>query len=561
MTSETQPSQYPSESDAAMFNAARSRSLARENSVLWTLWLTYGAFYFCRTNLSAAVPGMSSPVSVGGLGLTGEQTGWILASLKIAYGLGQLLNGQLSERISPRVLLAIGMFCSAGLNVLFGFSEGFLFLVFVWATNGFCQSLGWTPCVRVMANWVPVVRRGHAVGLIGTGYQITQGLTYLIAGQAAEHLGWRGALYVPAVLLTLTGVFMLVCLREAPEQDQPTSQESSLAETPAPRSKMSLPASLYWTLYNPALWLLGLSLGLLNACRYGFTDWGVKHLVDTQKIGVGKATLQFFVIAIGATAGSYLAGWATDRFFGSRRAPVVCLLMVLLGAMSPIYGYVAGQSVIGTMIVLVVVGFCIFGPQVLLVGTAPADLAHRGTSAAAAGFVNFLGYMGAATGDVVTGHYSSASQGGWRIVIFIWAGWAFAGAAITGLLWNTTSRKEVVMPGIAPKLAALASLAVACFAIQQGQQPKELQWTTYLGLAALAGAFINRWFAVPGMVIATVGVLTVFVGYLQKSGITWDQTAAMVAFGLAIVAALMVLVEQKEEPCELSSSPPDAADA
>ncbi len=540
---------------------ARSRALARENSVLWTLWLTYGAFYFCRTNLSAAVPGMNSPVSDGGLGLTGEQTGWILASLKIAYGLGQVLNGQLSERISPRVLLAIGMFCSAGLNVLFGFSEGFFFLVFVWATNGFCQSLGWTPCVRVMANWVPVPRRGHAVGLIGTGYQITQGLTYLIAGQAAEHLGWRGALYAPAILLALTGVFMLVFLREAPEHDQPNSQGDSLAVTQASRPKMPLAESLYWTLFNPALWLLGLSLGLLNACRYGFTDWGVKHLVDTQKIGVGKATLQFFVIAIGATAGSYLAGWATDRFFGSRRAPVVCLLMVLLGALSPVYGYVAGQSVVGTMVVLVVIGFCIFGPQVLLVGTAPADLAHRGTTAAAAGFVNFLGYMGAATGDVVTGHFSSASQGGWRIVIFIWAGWAFLGAAITGLLWNTTSRRVIVMPGIAPKIIGLTTLALACFAIHQGQQPTELQWATYLGLAALAAGFVNRWFAVPGMVVAAAGVLTVFVGYLGKSKITWDQTAAMVAFGLTIVAALMVLIEQKEKPCESLSSPPDADDA
>ena len=324
---------------------------------------------------------------------------------------------------------------------------------------------------------------------------------------------------------------------------------------------MPLTESLYWTLYNPALWMLGLSLGLLNACRYGFTDWGVKHLVDTQKIGVGKATLQFFVIAIGATAGSYLAGWATDRFFGSRRAPVVCLLMVLLGVLSPVYGMVVGQSVVGTMLMLVVIGFCIFGPQVLLVGTAPSDLAHRGTSAAAAGFVNFLGYMGAATGDVVTGHYSSASQGGWRIVIFIWAGWAFLGAAITGLLWNTTSRRVVVMPGIAPKLAALATLAFACFAIHQGQQPTELQWATYLGLAAIAAAFVNRWFAVPGMIVSAAGVLTVFVGYLGKSKITWDQTAAMVAFGLTIVAALMVLIEQKEKPCESLSSPPDAADA
>ena len=26
--------------------------------MLWTVWFTYGAFYFCRTNISAAVPGL-----------------------------------------------------------------------------------------------------------------------------------------------------------------------------------------------------------------------------------------------------------------------------------------------------------------------------------------------------------------------------------------------------------------------------------------------------------------------------------------------------------------------
>lgn len=165
--------------------------LPGENAAIWTLWLTYGAFYFCRTNISAAVPGMKASLGDGGLGLSATEIGWILASLKIAYGIGQFVNGQLSERMSPRLMLALGMFGSAALNVLFGFSSGFYFLLFVWATNGFCQSLGWTPCVRVVANWIPIVRRGHAIGIIGTGYQITLGLTFLIAGQAAQQLGWQ----------------------------------------------------------------------------------------------------------------------------------------------------------------------------------------------------------------------------------------------------------------------------------------------------------------------------------------------------------------------------------
>ena len=106
--------------------------MAGEAGVVWTLWLTYGAFYFCRTNLSAAVPGIALPLDQGGLELTSQETGWILASLKVAYGCGQLLNGQLAERFSPRRLLAMGMFASAALNLLFGFSTGFYFLLFVW---------------------------------------------------------------------------------------------------------------------------------------------------------------------------------------------------------------------------------------------------------------------------------------------------------------------------------------------------------------------------------------------------------------------------------------------
>ncbi len=211
---------------------------------------------------------------------------------------------------------------------------------------------------------------------------------------------------------------------------------------PERRERVSWTEGLYWTLYNPTLWLLGLSLGLFNACRYGFLDWGVTHLKETQDVGIGKATLQFFVIAIGATAGSYLAGWATDRYFGSRRAPVICILMAVLGVLSLSYDTVVHESPTGTIVLLVVIGFCIYGPQVLLVGTAPADLAQRGTSAAAAGFVNFMGYMGAATGDVVTGYYSAPEHGGWQTAIYIWAGWAFAGSVVTAMLWNTTSQQS-----------------------------------------------------------------------------------------------------------------------
>ena len=148
------------------------------------------------------------------------------------------------------------------------------------------------------------------------------------------------------------------------------------------------------------------------------------------------------MLAVGGIAGSYLAGWATDRFFGSRRARLRAAARPV-GRLHAGVRSVAHASVPGTIALLVVIGFCIYGPQVLLVGTAPADLARSGTAAAAAGFVNSIGYVGAALGDSSPGYYTE-QHWRWEPAIYIWAGWAFASAAAAGLLWRVRPHRRAV---------------------------------------------------------------------------------------------------------------------
>lgn len=412
--------------------------------MLWTVWFTYGAFYFCRTNISVAVPGLTGLAEDGGLGLTAPQVGMILGATKISYAVGQLLNGQLAEQLSPRKLLAIGMFGTAALNVAFGFGAALYFLIFVWACNGYCQSLGWTPCVRVVANWFPVRLRGKVIGLIGTGYQLTAVLTWLVAGYSVDAFGWRGALWVPAGIMVFAALVMLLLLKESPPGEA-AGEGSGAGQPPlaAASHRAAVWENLLLTISNPRLWLLGISLALLNATRYGFLDWGLKHLItvrelDGQTASVFKEAIKYAVLPLGGIAGSVFAGWATDRYFGSRRAPVTCVLLVVLGLLTLTYNAVAQASVPATVVLLGVIGFCIYGPQVLLVGTAPADLARRGTSAAAAGFVNCMGYFGAAAGDQITG-LSLGADYNWHRTIYLWALWAFAAAVASGLLWNATA--------------------------------------------------------------------------------------------------------------------------
>lgn len=413
---------------------ARGNLFASEAGVLWVLWLTYGSFYFCRNNLAVALPGIQTE-----LGYTKAQLGTVLMGLKLAYGVGQFVNGQLAERISPRRLLAIGMVSSAVLNVVFGLETGLYFLLFVWACNGYVQALGWPPTMRVAANWFPATKRGRAIGIIGTGYQLGGALTFIVAGWAAEAFGWRGALYVPAFLLLASGVQMWLCLEESPRTAAvPANPSLAVAANSnnGDQSRSSILQNILITLSNPALWLVAVALCLLDACRYGFTDWGVTHLKEVQQTDVGSAAFKYAVLPFGGIVGAYVSGWATDRFFSGRRAPVICILLLVLGSLALGYHSIAQAGVAPSVTVLFFVGFCIFGPQVLLVGTFPIDLARGGTAAAAVGFVNFMGYMGAAAGDQVTGQL--AQKHGWQIAVWFWAGCAFIGAAVIAFLWRFT---------------------------------------------------------------------------------------------------------------------------
>jgi sugar phosphate permease len=256
-------------------------------------------------------------------------------------------------------------------------------------------------------------------------------VTIVVAGWSAQWLGWRGALFIPAALLAASGVHMLLTLREAPDI-------APDATTTTATDRGTWRGNLVATLSNPRLWLLAIALGLLNACRYGFLDWGVTHLMEVQKAGVGASALKNAVLPAGGIVGTLLAGWATDRYFGGRRVPVMFAMLLALAALAIGYDSIIRTNVVASVVTLAVIGALIFGPQVLLVGTTPVDLAKRGTAAAACGFVNFFGYLGAAAGDQVTGHLVDRYD--WHAALYFWAACPFVAAIIVAPLWSASRR-------------------------------------------------------------------------------------------------------------------------
>jgi len=404
-----------------------------QRRILWTVWLTYGSFYFCRANISAAVPGIREE-----LGIDPLQMGMILSGLKICYAVGQFINGQLGDRFGAKRMLLIGMVASVVLNFVFGFGAAIWFLLFVWAANGYFQSMGWPACVKVMSAWFPAKGRGKAMGFIGVGYQIGAALVLVLSGRLIAATGnWRMAFYVPAALFLVSAIHTQMRLKNTPE-------DAGLPPLPGTREKARehppLRETLRFVVSSPRIWIVAFGLFGLDLVRYGFLDWAPAHLKEVQGAGIAKATLKAAVLPLGGAFGAFLSGWITDKYFQGRRAPVTCVMLAALGVLTLAYDAVVQTSYTATVVLLALIGFMIYGPQVLLVGTMPSDFSTRRTAASAAGFVDFMGYLGAFLSSVVTGYLLKHYD--WHAAVKTWAAVSLLAAAVIATLWNAKPTSE-----------------------------------------------------------------------------------------------------------------------
>ncbi|OJY20542.1 MAG: hypothetical protein BGO98_04425 [Myxococcales bacterium 68-20] len=430
---------------------------------LFVVWLTYGAFYLCRVNIGPARVEIEKSFAIDPL-----EMGLVLGALKIGYAIGQLVNGQLAERFGPKRILLTGIFGSVTACMLFA-SAGKLvsvlpsiagpvnavvqivspgsklgpaaaLLLVIWFANGCFQAGGWPPTVKIMASWFTPTQRGRMMGVLGTSYQLGSALTIAASGALVAFSGndFRAAFIVPAVILGGVGVHAHLRMRERPDAHE-TSEVPASSQLPAPpanggATRLSVRETLFVTFTNPRIWILALALFGLDIVRYGFLDWAPGHLKKLHGSGVLLAGLKVAVFPLAGGLGALASGWMTDRWFQSRRAPVIAVTMGMVGVLTLVFDRVAPLGTGPTVACLALIGFFLYGAQILLVGTAAQDFAKRGTTAAAAGFVDFMGYLGAFGGDVFTGWLLKHKD--FHSAIVFWASAALVAALLSALLWR-----------------------------------------------------------------------------------------------------------------------------
>jgi FSR family fosmidomycin resistance protein-like MFS transporter len=249
--------------------------------------------------------------------LSYTQSGLLLSAFTVAYGIGHLPAGWLSDRISPVLMIFVGIAGIAIAGFMFGLAPTFSMLVAANALIGLTGS-GYHPAASyLIARLSRPEQRGSALGVHVIGGSASSFLAPLLAGAVAAAVGWRGTYISLSVPTLVLGVALVLLLQRA-------AVKRGVSKTEVRAAKEKKRGPRFW------IWLFSfLVLSTLSGALVGSTI-GFVPLLLVDSYGLREetaASLQAIIFSGGFWVGP-LAGYLSDRVGKLRLLFVACAVVV-----------------------------------------------------------------------------------------------------------------------------------------------------------------------------------------------------------------------------------------
>ena len=377
------------------------------------MYIGYAFYYFTRKSYTFAAPAL-----VSDLGLDKTELGILGSILSISYGVSKFVSGIMGDRSNPRYFMAIGLILTGVFNLFFGMSSTLVFFAIFWGLNGWFQGWGWPPCAKLLTHWYSHSERGRWWSLWNTSHNLGGALIPILAAFCAEYFGWRFAMYVPGIFCIFIGFLLINRLRDTPQSlglppiEKYRGDYLDKGKKEKEKTKFSTRELLFdYVLKNRFIWGLAISYFFVYVIRTAVNDWSVLYLVEAKGYSLLKAGGCVCWFEIGGFFGSLAAGWFSDKIFDGKRNPINVLFTAAVILMIIAMWLIPFSHPMIDCLMMFLVGFFIFGPQ-MLIGIAAAEFSHKKAAGTATGFAGCFAYLGAAAAGGPLG--ALTSRWGWE---------------------------------------------------------------------------------------------------------------------------------------------------
>ena len=380
--------------------------------------------------------------------LSGTAAGSIASVFQVAYAISLMGCSALADRVGARRVFLVGSVTTAVIAALFAalardYWSGLVLYTLLALTLGSTYTTG----ILLVAEHVPVDRRGRAMGAYLAGHSLGLAIALMLAGAAIPRGGYVLAFWLLALGAIAGGGLAWIAMHSTGNAVPPRATHQRFAgEVLRNRPAMLVIAGYIfhsWELLGMWAW----TPAFLAAC---FVAAGAEL---TRGAGLGAYVTSLFHLT--GMLAALVAGVFADRF---GRTPVILVMAAVSAGCSLVFGWLIGASLALVVGVGLLYGFAALGDSPIY-STALTEVvapAYRGSALA---LRSLLGYGAGAIAPLLFGvildWQGARNAGAWGWA-FVSLGAAGLGAVLSAVLLYRTTEARVLHRGAAHRESVLA---------------------------------------------------------------------------------------------------------
>jgi OPA family sugar phosphate sensor protein UhpC-like MFS transporter len=313
---------------------------------------------------------------------------------------------------------------------------------------GFFQGMAAPTSVVSITNWFSYRERGRCYGIWNASHSIGEGFTFYIIAAIVAAYGWQWGFITPGILCIAVAAWAFSFLKDKPSTlglppinvwKNEDVRETNESPTWATQKVM---------FGIKAIWVVALASAMMYITRYAINSWGILYLQEARGYSLTEAAFFLSINTFAGIFGSIAYGFISDNFFNARRPPANLIFAIIeIGALLLIFYGPSDEWI--QLIAFACYGFTLSGLMASLGGLFAVDIAPKGATGAAMGFVGIFSYLGAAIQENISAALISNNIKmiqderiyNFDAVILFWIGSSIISLILAASLWKTKVTK------------------------------------------------------------------------------------------------------------------------
>jgi MFS transporter, ACS family, hexuronate transporter len=300
-------------------------------------WVICGMLFFATViaYVDRGIIGFLEKYLEGVIGFTTVQYGYMTGAFQLAYAIGFLIAGRLTDRLGIRKAFAIAIVLWSIAAMGPGLANSVVTLTVAMFLLGLGEAANFPACIKTVAEWFPKRERALATGLFNSGANVGNMVVPAIVPMALALFTWRGAFVVGGSLGLVWLVFWLWLYRKPEEHPSVSPQELGLIQSDPPESIHPVP----WLrlVGRRETWAFALGKLLTDPVWWFWTFWLPGYFQRTFHLTLGKSSAPLMVVYAACCVGSVYGGWISSAMLKRGRtvnaarktAMLICAVAVM----------------------------------------------------------------------------------------------------------------------------------------------------------------------------------------------------------------------------------------